>query len=72
MDAKFSYESVFSKKKIDIRVEFLPVASQTDEKDYFEAVMRLHGLNSILSLEALGFDEEERLVLSEILTYGSG
>ena len=72
LDAKFSYESVLSKKKIDIRVEFLPVASQTDEKDYFEAVMRLHGLNSILDLKALGFEEEERLLLSEILTYGSG
>jgi type II secretory ATPase GspE/PulE/Tfp pilus assembly ATPase PilB-like protein len=72
LDAKFSYESVLSKKKIDIRVEFLPVASQTDERDYFEAVMRLHGLNSILDLKALGFEEEERLLLSEILTYGSG
>lgn len=72
LDAKFSYESVLSKKKIDIRVEFLPVASSTDERDYFEAVMRLHGLNSILDLKTLGFEEEERLLLSEILTYGSG
>jgi type II secretory ATPase GspE/PulE/Tfp pilus assembly ATPase PilB-like protein len=72
LDAKFSYVSVLSKKKIDIRVEFLPVAAQIDEKDYFEAVMRLHGLNSILDLKALGFEEEERLLLSEILTYGSG
>ncbi len=72
LDAKFSYESVLSKKKVDIRVEFLPVSSKTDEKNYLEAVLRLHGLNSLLNLKALGFEENEILLLNEVLTYSSG
>jgi type II secretory ATPase GspE/PulE/Tfp pilus assembly ATPase PilB-like protein len=72
LDAQYSYMSILSKKKVDIRVVFLPVSSKTDDKNYYEAVLRIHGLNTVLTLESLGFSQEEIDMLSNVFTYSSG
>jgi type IV pilus assembly protein PilB len=74
IDGKFinGYVSKLTKKHIDIRVEFFPVANDFTADFSYEAVLRFHGIKSFLGLESLGFGDDEVQELNEVLTYASG
>jgi type II secretory ATPase GspE/PulE/Tfp pilus assembly ATPase PilB-like protein len=72
LDAKFKYESMLTKRQVDIRVEFLPISERIDDKQHYESVLRVHGLNNLLDLKSLGFNATERIEITEVMTYSSG
>ncbi|MHB1546989.1 MAG: GspE/PulE family protein [bacterium] len=72
-DAKMIYKSkLYKGLKVNIRLEFLPVTAKIDKDKLHEAVLRLHGLNKVMSLESLGLDAEHVTILQGIYTYPHG
>lgn len=74
IEAKFIFNSrLYKGLKINVRVEFLPVSSKLDKDNaLFEAVLRLHGLNKMISLESLGFSGHQIDILKASYTYPYG
>ena len=72
-DAKMIYESkLYKGLKVNIRLEFLPATTKLDKENLHEAVLRLHGLNKVMSLESLGLDAEHVTILQGMYTYPYG
>lgn len=73
-DAKFIFESKLSRRKINLRAEFLPVSSKLDKGGNIlhEAVLRMHGLDRVIDLDRLGFDSDMVKILKGAYTYPHG